>query len=142
MQIQLVGRHYVTNQLIPASEPARIAGNMMTPDPESNVVTLPPSRERLTDIVKAIAAESNRWSINAVLPTDQGGRSMVNRRQVELCLKEGYVCDERASIDRHGNWQFEMARVCAGLDVRIDVVVESAPSVPKLFVIAVRGDQI
>jgi hypothetical protein len=109
---------------------------------EQRVQQIPPTRERLTDIVREIAAASSRWSLNAAVPTTIDGRSIVNRRQVELCLREGYILDERASTDRHGNWKFEMARVCAGLDVTIDVVVESAPALPCLYVIAIRGEQI
>jgi hypothetical protein len=35
-----------------------------------------------------------------------------------------------------------MARVCGGLSVVIDVALERAPVLPKLFVVAIKGDQI
>lgn len=120
-------------------EPAGIAGIMTQPDP---VATLPLSRSRATEIVREIAKTSVRWSINIPYKPTEEWRRLVNRRQVELCLQEGYVLDERATLDEHDNWRFKMARVCGGLSVVIDVALERAPVVPKLFVVAIKGDQI
>ena len=69
-------------------------------------------------------------------------RRQVNRGQIELCLHDGYVLDERAAVDQHGNWAFKIARVCAGLDVVIDVVLEPHFPGARLFVVGISGDQI
>jgi len=105
------------------------------------VVPLPLTRSRATEIVKEIA-KTDRWSINIKYEPTQTWRRLVNRRQVELCLLEGYILDERAALDEYGNWRFEIARVCAGLHVVIDVALQRAPVLPKLFVVGIKGDQI
>ena len=107
------------------------------------VIPMPPTKARLTEIVREIAkSQPPRWSIvNRYEPT-QDWRKVVNSRQVLLCLEEGYVLDERASLDSHDNWEFQIARVCAGLNVIITCVLERAPPIPRLFVREIKGDQI
>jgi hypothetical protein len=130
-----------------SQEPAIIAGTMAesTEPPEFApgrvVVPLPLTRSQLTEIVRGIA-KTARWSINIKYEPSQEWRRLVNRRQVELCLLEGYVLDDRASLDPHDNWRFSIARVCAGLHVVIEVALQRAPAMPKLFVVGIKGDQI
>jgi hypothetical protein len=107
------------------------------------VTPMPPTRARLTDIVREIAkSQPPRWSIVISYDARADWRRAVNSRQVLLCLQEGYVLDERATLDAHGNWEFQVARVCAGLNVVITCVLEREPAVPHLFVRTVKGDQI
>jgi hypothetical protein len=51
----------VSQFLIWAIKPAIIAGMADERQPAGNVVPLPPRRERLTEIVKEIAADDARW---------------------------------------------------------------------------------
>lgn len=74
--------------------------------------------------------------------TGQDWRKLVNRRQVELCLKEGYILETHGALDTYGNWTFRMARVCAGLDVVIGVALEPKPLRPRLYVVSIKGDHI
>ena len=107
----------------------------------SNVVPLPLTRARATDIVRQIA-KTARWSVIVPYTPAQPWRQLVNRRQVALCLLEGYVLEEHTSLDEHGNWRFHIGRVCAGLNVVIEVALENTPALPRLFVIGIEGDQI
>jgi hypothetical protein len=107
----------------------------------SNVVPLPLSRARATEIVKEIA-KTDRWSINIPYSPKQIWRQLVNRRQVELCLLEGWILEDHARLDEHDNWRFSIARVCAGLNVVIEVALQRSPVLPRLYVIAIKGDQI
>ncbi len=66
----------------------------------------------------------------------------MNRRQIQFCLREGYVLEEFATLDEFGNWRFHMARVCSGLSIEIEVALESQGSSPRLFVLKIRGDEI
>jgi hypothetical protein len=118
--------------------PAIIAG-MVREDPK--VIPLPLSRTQMTELVRDIASDSSRWSINVAYSDKQDWRKLVNRRQVDLCLREGYVLDDRSRLDEHGYWRFRVARVCAGLDVVIEVAV-SRDSRPRLYVVDIRGDEI
>lgn len=103
----------------------------------------PLSRVQATDIVRDIAKTSSRWSINVPYDQEQDWRRIVNRRQVELCLREGYILNDVARADEHGNYRFQIARVCAGLDVVIDVALQfSPPLLPKIFVVGIKGDHI
>lgn len=108
-----------------------------------NVTPMPLSRARLTEIVREIAAsQPPRWSIVVQYDANTDWRRVVNSRQVLLCLEEGWVLEEHATLDEHGNWEFQIARVCAGLDVVITCVLERAPAIPHLFVREIRGDKI
>lgn len=111
-------------------------------DSASNVVPMPPRRERLTETVREIAADDARWFL-IVQPDGRKGVTwnwLVNRRTVSLCLKDGYVLDEHATRDEHGNWRFQIARVCAGLNVTITVALESKGALPKLYVLTINGE--
>jgi hypothetical protein len=123
-----------------ADEPAIIAGIMTQTDP--NVVPIPLSRARATEVVREIAKDSARWSVHIQYPAIHDWRRIVNRRQIQACLLEGWVMEDRASIDEHGNWRFRIARVCAGLDVVIDVALERNANLPRLFVVGITGDEI
>jgi hypothetical protein len=105
-------------------------------------VQLPLTRARATAIVREVAKDSGRWSINVKYEPTHEWRRLVNRRQVEACLEEGYVLDETVHLDEFGNWRFRIGRVCAGLDVTIEVAVENGPPLPRLYVVAIKGDQI
>lgn len=125
--------------MIRAPEPARIAGIVSEHDPH-NVVQLPLTRERTTEIVREIA-RAERWSVNMDYDADQQYRRTLNRRQVDRCLREGYVLDDHAKLDSNGNWRTRIVQVCSGVHVTIDVAIEPGP-VPRLFVVAIRGDVI
>jgi hypothetical protein len=111
-------------------------------EPDRDVIPLPLSRSRATEIVREIAKNSDRWSINVQYEPTQAWRMLVNRRQVELCLLEGYILDDRATLDAYDNWRFKIARVCGGLNVVIEVALQRTQVMPRLFVIAIKGDQI
>lgn len=115
---------------------------MSVEEPNAKVVRLPLSRERITDLVREIV-EAGRVVI-AVDVTDGKSpfRLGITTRTVDLCLREGYVIDEHARADEFGNWRIQIGRVCAGLDVLIDVAVEDKMLAPRLFVTAIRGDVI
>jgi hypothetical protein len=120
-------------------KPAIIAG--MVDGQPSKVVPLPLRRERLTEIVREIAADDQRWFV-VVKPDGSEGITwhyLVNRKQVALCLREGYVLDEHATRDKHGNWQFRIVRVCAGIHVTLGVALESQGDRPKLYVLTING---
>lgn len=103
---------------------------------------LPLTRERATEIVRDIAQDSKRWSILIDYKVSESWRGLVNRRQIGLCLKEGYVLENKADKDEHGYWRFKIARVCAGMNVVIDVALEAEGSRPHLRVLAIDGDRI
>ena len=73
---------------------------------------------------------------------NQNWRERVNRRQIQFCLREGYVLEETATLDEFGNWRFHIARVCAGLNIEIEVALESQGPKPRLFVLKIQGDEI
>jgi hypothetical protein len=104
------------------------------------MTSLPLSRARATAIVQEIAKDSGRWSINMPLGAGTGWRQLVNRRHISLCLREGLVQDEFATLDEHDCWRFEMERMCGGLYVRLEVALERSPAIPKLFVIGITGE--
>jgi hypothetical protein len=108
----------------------------------SHVTPFPLTRARATEIVREIAKDSSRWSINVPYRDTQKWRGLVNRRQVEWCLLDGYVLQERAELDEHGNWRFNIARVCAGMNVVIEVALQNGPALPRLFVTGIQGDEI
>jgi hypothetical protein len=122
-------------------EPAIIAG--MSEKIPADVIQMPPTRARLTEIVREIAkSKPPRWSVVTQYDAKADWRRVVNLRQVLLCLEEGYVLEERARLDVHKNWEFQIARVCAGLDVVITCVLEREPAIPRLFVRKIEGVQI
>jgi hypothetical protein len=108
----------------------------------SNIVRLPLTRVRATEIVRELVEESHRWAIIVPYVNNQGWRRLVNRRQVQFCLREGYVLEEFATLDEFGNWRFHMARVCSGLNIEIEVALESQGSFPGLFVLNIQGDEV
>lgn len=108
----------------------------------TDVTPLPLTRARATEIVRELARDSARWSINVSYATNQNWRALVNRRQVERCLLDGYVLQERAQLDEYDNWRFSIGRVCAGVNVVIEVALERKVAIPKLFVIGIKGDEI
>lgn len=108
----------------------------------SNVVPIPPRRERLTEIVREIGAAEEGRLFLLVQPDGSKGVTwnyLVNRRQVALCLREGYVLDEYATKDEHGYWRFRIVRVCAGLHVTLEVALEPDTELPKLYVVTLNG---
>jgi hypothetical protein len=106
------------------------------------VTPLPLSKIRITAIIREIASDSARWSINVAAADLHATRHLVNKRQVERCLLDGYVIEEYATLDEHDNWRCSVGRVCGGVHVNIEVAVERSPALPKLFVIAIKGEQI
>lgn len=108
---------------------------------ESNVTPLPLTRARATELVREIE-RAGRWSIVIQKELAPGYKWLVNMRQIDLCLKEGWILDDHAKLDEKGNWRFDIGRVCAGVDVVITVAVERTASDPRLFVLAIRGDVI
>jgi len=108
----------------------------------SNIVRLPLTRARATEIVREIVEDSQRWAITVTYAHSQNWRERVNRRQIQFCLREGYVLEETATLDKFGNWRFHMARVCAGLNIEIEVALESQGPKPRLFVLRIQGDEI
>jgi len=107
-----------------------------------NVVTLPLTKERLTDIAREIGKDSERWPVIIPYGEDQNWQQSVNRRQIELCLREGYVVEKRVTADKHGYWRFNLVRVCSGMHVQIEVALEPDGPERKLIVIGVKGDRI
>jgi hypothetical protein len=98
---------------------------------------MPLSRERATEVVRDIAKDSSRWVMLREYSAQEDWRKRVNARQVQLCLAEGYVLDDRATMDEHGHWRFRIARVCAGVNVVLDLALESETvRRPKLFVLS------
>lgn len=109
-------------------------------DKDPKVIPLPLIRERATEIVREIS-KTDRWSVHIQYPPNGEWRRVVNRRQIELCLKEGYILQKHARLDEHGNWRFSIGRVCGGLNVEIGVALERT-ELPRLFVISIKGDHI
>ncbi len=62
--------------------------------------------------------------------------------EIQFCLREGYVLEEIATLDEFGNWRFHIARVCAGLNIEIEVALEPQGPHPRLFVLEIQGDEI
>jgi len=100
------------------------------------------TRVRATEIVREIAKESQRWMITMTYSQNQIWRELVNRRQIQLCLSEGYVLEHTADMDRFENWRFHIVRVCAGMNIKIEVALESQGRRPRLFVLDIQGDEI
>jgi len=73
---------------------------------------------------------------------NQTWRELVNRRQIQLCLSKGYILENTANMDRFGNWRFHIVRVCAGMNIKIEVALESQGRQPRLFVLDIQGDEI
>jgi hypothetical protein len=132
-------RQDVTQFLRPAQKPARIAG-VVAKNPK--VTRLPLTRAQATEIVREISGDSTRWAVMVQYKNNADWHKVVNRRQIELCLREGYILVERASMDENNNWRFSIARVCGGLNVVIDVALEGNSKLPKLYVLKVNGDEI
>jgi len=108
----------------------------------AKVTPLPPNKIRITAIIREIASDSARWSINVPAEDWQAIRHLVNKRQVERCLLDGFVIEDHAWLDEHDNWRCSVGRVCGGVFVGIEVAVRRSPALPKLFVIAIKGEQI
>jgi len=108
----------------------------------SNVARLPLTRARATEIIREIAKDSQRWTITIAYSQNLNWRKLVNRRQIQFCLHEGYVLEETATLDEFGNWRFHIARVCAGLNIKIEVALESQGRQPRLYVLEIQGDEI
>jgi hypothetical protein len=108
----------------------------------SKVARLPLTRARATKIVREIVEDSQRWAITVPYTHNQNWRELVNRRQIQFCLREGYVLEETATLDEFGNWRFHIARVCADLNIEIEVALESKGPQPRLFVLEIQGDEI
>ena len=108
---------------------------------DARIAVLPLTRSRATDIVREVA-RAGRWSINVQYRPTEEWRRLVNRRQIESCLLEGYVLDDKAELDDNDNWRFQIARVCGGLNVVVDVALQRSAALPRLYVIAIKGDQI
>ena len=106
------------------------------------VVQLPLTRAQATERMREIAKDSQRWSIVRSYAHTQEWRKLVNRRQVALCLEEGWILQDRINADQHGWWRFSVARVCAGLDVVIEVAMEDGVPNPRLVVVGISGDEI
>ena len=66
----------------------------------SNITRIPLTRVRATEIVREIAKESQRWMITMTYSQNQIWRELVNRRQIQLCLSEGYVLEHTADMDQ------------------------------------------
>jgi hypothetical protein len=107
-----------------------------------DVIPMPLTRSRATEIVREIALDSKRWTITVQYKDTQKWRGLVNRRQVEWCLQDGYVLEDKIPLHESGYWVFTLGRVCAGLDVVVEVAVENGPPLPKLFVTRITGDEI
>lgn len=130
------------------AKPARIAGIVTAPiltsdtvsDLDPKVILLPLTRERATELVRDIE-KADRWISTVKYEDKEAWRTAVNRRQIGLCLREGYVLDDRATLDEHGYWRFQIAQVCSGLHVKLDVALERTPE-PRLFVVHITGDVI
>jgi len=73
---------------------------------------------------------------------NQAWRKLINRRQIPLCLSEGYILENTANMDKFGSWRFNIVRVCAGMNIKIDVALESQGQQPRLFVLDIQGDEI
>jgi len=108
----------------------------------TNVARFPLTRARATEIVREIVEDSRRWTITVTYEHNQNWRERVNRRQIQFCLREGYVLEETATLDEFGNWRFHIARVCAGLNIEIEVALESQGLKPRLFILEIQGDEI
>ena len=59
----------------------------------SKVTRLPLTRARATEIVREIVEDSQRWAITVPYTHNQNWRELVNRRQIQFCLREGYVLE-------------------------------------------------
>jgi hypothetical protein len=107
--------------------------------PKVSVLPLP--RQRATERVRE-AVEAGRWSIPSHEGLAPGYKWLVQHRQIELCLREGYILDDYAKLDEHGYWVFRIARVCAGVDVVIHVAMENVAVAPHVIVVKITGDVI
>jgi len=129
----------VTQVLRHSKKPAKIAG--MAPRGKK-VVPIPITREKGTEIVREIAKDSRRWPILLEYSERQEWFQIVNRRQIELCLKEGYILEDKSTVNDHGHHEFSIVRVCAGLNVKIKVAIDTDSVEPKAYVIGIDGDRI
>jgi hypothetical protein len=129
----------VTQFLLSCTKPAKITGMSLSDD---KVTRLPITREKATEIVREISEDSRRWAVLVVYEEHQEWRQLVNRRQIELRLKEGYILEPRSTVNEHGHHVFSIARVCAGLDVAIKVAVDIQGASSRLYVLGINGDRI
>lgn len=82
---------------------------------------LPISTQRALALIREVAADSGRYSI----PNPPAGGEwyrLTTRRQGELCLREGEVFGE-PSLDERGSVHLSLERFCAGVLVRVGVIV-------------------
>jgi hypothetical protein len=107
-----------------------------------NVTRMPLSRERLTDIIREIGKDSERWPVAISYEKWQLWRHIVNRRQIELCLLEGWILQDKVTPDENGYWCFQVTRVCSGFNVVIEVALEPDRANRKLIVTGISGDRI
>lgn len=120
------------------SIPAIIAGMGKA---SRKVTRMPLSRERATEVVRHVAKDSSRWVLLKPYSAQEDWRRTVNARQVQRCLADGYVLDDRATLDEHSQWRFRIARVCAGVNVVLDVALESETvKKPRLFVLGIDDE--
>lgn len=110
-------------------------------DPTPNVTVLPLTRERASDLVKEIV-KAGRWSFPSHEQLAHGWKWLVTNGQVRQCLTDGYILDDRAKLDKYGNWTFRIGRVCAGMNVVITVAIERETEAPNLYVTEITGNTI
>jgi hypothetical protein len=106
--------------------------------PGAKVIAMPLPRARAGDLVRGIV-DAGRWSIT-VQRIGLGPKATLVSRHIEAVLQGGWIEDEHAEVDEHGNYRFRMVRLVAGLSVRIEVAMQAAAALPRLFVIGATGE--
>jgi hypothetical protein len=107
---------------------------MAVQDPK--IIHMPIAKARAKDMVRDILDAGRR----SIVTQGSGGRQRITSRQIDTVLRTGWIEQDHVHADEHGNYRFEMVGFCAGAGVRLEVAMEAAPALPRLFVIRAQGD--
>lgn len=88
----------------------------------AEVVPLELTALHALEMVRQLAADTNRIVIIGHAKK-RGRQRRISRRQVELCLQKGSIC-EGPFLNQKGNWQVNMYRHAAGEEITCVVAID------------------
>lgn len=92
--------------------------SMRTPEEEPENLTRTMARAKVRELVKDSANVSFTSHVR-----ERMAERRVSRRQIGNCLAMGHV-PEDPYVNIHGNWQFNMMQIVAGVRLEVGVAIE------------------
>jgi hypothetical protein len=88
----------------------------------ADVVPLTLTAAHALKVVRQLAANTNNI---VIIPhaRKRGKQRRINRRQVELCVQKGTIC-EGPFLNQKGNWQVNLYRHAAGEEMECVVAID------------------